>query len=264
MVTGFKQLYEWVENTTTAFKVLAAVGVVALTVIFAPGLLVVALLGAISAAIVLVIEDLQAMGEGGKSVSGALVSEFEFLRDESGSIFGAIGSMLSTAVEYWGNLIGGLFGDDEIFTTWMGEWSAFWEEWKSDADSFLKFMSDIGPNAVEGLENALQAVADIINPIIENIGKFISSGEAVRTTAEGIRNMLPAGLVRAGDVATQRLIGAATGTNVSAPQNITVNVNATGGDPEAIGTAVAAKTKQAVVTADRRQTSQILLQGGAT
>ncbi|NIQ97565.1 MAG: hypothetical protein GWN87_27855, partial [Desulfuromonadales bacterium] len=104
--------------------------------------------------------DLQAMGEGGKSVSGALVSEFEFLRDESGSIFGAIGSMLSTAVEYWGNLIGGLFGDDEIFTTWMGEWSAFWEEWKSDADSFLTFMSDIGPNAVKGLENALQAVAD--------------------------------------------------------------------------------------------------------
>jgi hypothetical protein len=65
---------------------------------------------ALGAAILLVAEDLEVMGQGGNSVIGTLIEGFQRLRDETGSVFGAISEMIETAVQFWADQFG--IGED--------------------------------------------------------------------------------------------------------------------------------------------------------
>jgi len=59
------------------------------------------LLGLIGFAIYAVIDDLIAMGEGGNSVIGGLIEEFNYWLEQVGSIAGAIKEILITAITFW-------------------------------------------------------------------------------------------------------------------------------------------------------------------
>jgi hypothetical protein len=67
----------------------------------APLFLTIALLGIIIASILLVIEDLQAMGEGAESVSGTIAQGFLDSIDELGSWSEAVKDIFATTFEFW-------------------------------------------------------------------------------------------------------------------------------------------------------------------
>jgi hypothetical protein len=95
----------------TAMKVFAAVAITAWAVSTAPMIFMLAILGLIGLAIVAIIEDLEAMGEGGDSVIGGLIGEFQLLLDETGSIFGAITGVITTAIDFWAEKLFGFTTD---------------------------------------------------------------------------------------------------------------------------------------------------------
>lgn len=106
-----EQLVEGITGVEGGLKIMAAAAVVAWAVATAPMLFMLALLGLIGAAIFVVIEDLEAMGEGGESVIGGLVGEFQFLLDETGSIFDAITGVITTAIDFWADKLFGFTTD---------------------------------------------------------------------------------------------------------------------------------------------------------
>jgi hypothetical protein len=81
----------------------------------APILLMIAALAAVSAAIGLIVEDLEVMGEGGESVFGTLLQGFQQLVDELGSYPAAVAEMLATAVEFWARYFQDVLGISDRF-----------------------------------------------------------------------------------------------------------------------------------------------------
>lgn len=75
-----------------------------------PFLPAIVLFGLIGAAVLAIIDDLEAMGEGSESVIGGLIGEFQFLLESTGSVFSAIGGVIKTAVVFWSDLLLGVFG----------------------------------------------------------------------------------------------------------------------------------------------------------
>ncbi len=119
-----------IRNLPTAIALLGA-----LLVLASP---LAAVITGVSAAVLLLIDDFETMGEGGTSVTGSLIREFEFLRDKTGSIFGAIGSMLVTAFKFWADQFLALFG-----TTLEKEIDAMFDRVQKRMELFQRFFSGI-------------------------------------------------------------------------------------------------------------------------
>jgi hypothetical protein len=106
-----EQLTDAITGVEGSLKIMAAVAVVAWGVATAPMLFALALLGLIGVAIVAVIEDLEAMGDGGESVIGGLIGEFQLLLKETDSVFDAITGVITTAVDFWADKLFGFTTD---------------------------------------------------------------------------------------------------------------------------------------------------------
>jgi len=96
-----------------------------------PMLIAVVLLALIAAAILLVIEDLQKMGEGADSVSGTMIQGFTDLVDKVGGVGPAIAEMLATALKFWA----------EFFQDTLGLSDKFVDDIKKSADKFSEFFA---------------------------------------------------------------------------------------------------------------------------
>lgn len=88
------------------FKLLGAQAVISWLLAFAPMVLTLALIGLIGLAIFALIEDFKKMGDGGESVIGALVSEFQRLLDITGSVSEAVLGVLKSAFDFWAQKLG--------------------------------------------------------------------------------------------------------------------------------------------------------------
>jgi hypothetical protein len=115
-IRTLNDMLEAITGVEDALKIYAAVAITAWAVSTAPILVTIALIAAIGFAIAAVIEDLEAMGEGGESVIGGLISEFQHWLDETGSVFEAIGGIISTAVDFWAKKLFGIVGIGEQVT----------------------------------------------------------------------------------------------------------------------------------------------------
>lgn len=109
-VRTIDMLLEAITGVEGALKIYAAVAVTAWAISTAPILVTIALLAALGLAVIAIIEDLEAMGDGGESVIGGLVGEFQYWLDETDSILSAIGKIIATAVDFWSEKLLGVTG----------------------------------------------------------------------------------------------------------------------------------------------------------
>ena len=103
-----------VAAVTLAMQILGFTAVKTWFATFAPLIIGAVLIAAIGAAVLLLIDDFEAMGEGGESVVGGLISEFQRLHDETDSIFGAIDGIIQTSVDFWAQQFKREFGIDSL------------------------------------------------------------------------------------------------------------------------------------------------------
>lgn len=185
----------------TAFGIAATVAGLKATLAFAGFLLTAAAIATISVAVLALIEDFQAMGEGGESVTGTLIQGFLDLWDETGSVFGAISEIINNAVEFWAgrdgvfaagisfvvNLVGGLVQGFIDAGTAIGQAM-------SNAFDFIKKSYDtlIAP-IVGGIGRLASGVASVASKIgSAGASLFGGGGEAQRARASvappGARN----------------------------------------------------------------------------
>lgn len=104
-------MLEAITGITGALKIYTAVALIAWVVSTAPILVTIALLGLLAFALVTIIEDLEVMGEGGESVIGGLIGEFQFLLKETDSVFDALTGIITTAIDFWADKLFGFRTD---------------------------------------------------------------------------------------------------------------------------------------------------------
>lgn len=223
-----------------AFKAVGAAGVIAAVkaaaawiAAVAPILLMIVLLTAIGVAIALVIEDLIKMGEGAESVSGTMITGFQDLVDEVGSIPDAIAEMLATAFEFWAKFFQDALGlsDDfiENMTTTMRD------AWKNT----LQFWKDLFDKVLGGIVDVLKFGALISDDEPASPG---AGGRRARTAARTVGVLQQAGQAGTavpvtGGMATAP--GARTMVNQpTVKTEVTVNATGSNADPETIGAVV--------------------------
>lgn len=229
-----------------ALKIFGTQAVLSWLAAIGPMILFIALIGAVGLAIFALVEDLQAMGEGNRSVIGGMIKEFEHLRDETGSITGAIGEMLLTAFKFWGEKFSELFGDEVIaefdkvavaIEKFLDRVSAFFRDefsladliWGKDAHSFEEFMANLGRD--------LTPVADFARG-----GEFGREARANPAIMAGLAASVP---------------GASS-------QNIEVTVQAAPGMNEGqLADMAGAATGRAVDAANRRTSQRLAVGGGS-
>jgi len=186
------------------------------------------LLGLIGAAIFLIIDDFIAMGEGGSSVIGSLIEEFYALLDEVGSISGAIGEMLVTALSYW------LGTSRETIKEWV---KLIWDEVTGVFKAIGEFWGDLAANFFFGEDEAPRKAAKTaanINNASPSVGRSAFPGAA------------PA---------------AAGGAAVNQNTTVSVNVNSSKADPGAVAGEAAQKFEAAQERLNRKTLNQLAPQG---
>ena len=212
----------------------------------------VVLLGLISAAIFLVIDDFRAMGEGGESVTGTLVEGFTGLVDELGGVGNAMREIIATSVEFWLKELLGLSDETiDIINQFMAPiFSFITGAWIADLVEF--FQNDF-PAMWEAAAAFVRGIFDrIIKEITIRFGNFqklfgLGDDSPAATAAVGARAGVPGG----------------RGPAISAPRITTeVNVDASGvRDPEAVAS-LTAEQVAAANEASFRNSQEQLLSGG--
>jgi hypothetical protein len=168
-VRTLDDLIEGLTGVEHGTMVVAAVGVAAWAAYAAPIVIVIAILALLGLAIAAVIEDLEAMGDGGESVIGGLIGEFEHLRDETGSIFQAITGIITTAIDFWADKLFGFATDTQ------GKMDMIFDGVKRDIETVTNLLARIGtfqaglPGTVTG------AVGGQIVNITNNIETSVSA-----------------------------------------------------------------------------------------
>lgn len=289
-----------ITGLTIAFKTVGAAAVfsavkaaAAWVIATAPLLLMIVLLGIIIATILLVIEDLFAMGEGADSVSGTMIQGFLDLVEELGSIPAAIAEMLKVALVYWLEFFGmardeaQMFADN-LFLTLSETWTNAVQFWTDAWHSYVAFMNEAIQTAVDWWADVLKEVFDtaiewwsqkitgFIGWITDKFGKisgfFSDMFGGEETPAPGAR---PAGGARGGLAAAAPAMAALAGpgnvagispTAVTAPggsrtlvnqprTNVNVEVDAAGANasPENIASAVAREVESAMERKHRQE-----------
>ncbi len=111
----------------------------------APLALMILLVGIIIGAILLLIEDFVAMGEGAESVTGTMIQGFMDLVDQVGSIPGAIWEMLKTALDFWIEFFTGAKDATSRFIQWFVDiMSGAWDKVKGIAGFVSGAVGSIG------------------------------------------------------------------------------------------------------------------------
>lgn len=136
----------------------------------APVLLMIVLLGIIIATILLVIEDLYAMGDGAESVSGTIIQGFMDLVDELGSIPAAIAEMLATALEYWLEFFGMTHEEAKAFTDNLFE--TLGSFWQNTIDFYMGLWNSFVAWLGETLTTAIDFWADMLRNFWTGIINF--------------------------------------------------------------------------------------------
>ncbi len=244
--------------------------IIGLTLLVAILGLPIVLLGLIGAAIFLVIDDLIAMGEGGESVIGGLISEFQRFVDELGSVGAAIREILTTAIVFWFDVSKEQVDAfvDNVMATLGGIWDDIVTLWNADLDEFFQFMF-----------RRFKVIGDFIAGIFgdeENVARI----EAVTKAATPGAAAGPAAIgAAAGPAAVGAAIGAGAGVGpLVEPQfpipggssvvltqegsNIELNISGAG-SPEQVGNVAAVKVDE-VLERRQRQAMQQLTTAGST
>jgi hypothetical protein len=234
------------------------------------------LIGAIVAAIIIILQDLWKGITKGEGVLAGMVKEFQALAKENDSYTDAVRLSLQNALDHWiwyftgvengswrmGESIRGAFRA-------LGEWiGGFFGGLAQHARDHWNTVVDI---ALTALEKIATYISDEFQPILDAFQSVIDG------ISEGMLGLV--GMVSdlgLGDLAkTFGLAGpeqinvpgspaaAAAAGGVNANQTIEVNVNAPNGDGPAIANAVAPAVGRAAGDANRR-TAQQLLVGGAS
>lgn len=154
----------------------AAAGWIAATL---PAILMIALIAAIGAAIFLLIEDFQKMGEGAESVTGTIIQGFNELVDELGSIPAAIDEMLRTAAAFWLKRFGDMLGFSEETVANL----------EATFGSLLQTTIAFWANVGEAIQAAWKSVTDAISAAWEAVvdAMDFAFGGAVRAIIHGIQ-----------------------------------------------------------------------------
>jgi len=162
-ITGLAIAFKTVGVAATLSGIKAAAAWVIAT---APVLLMILLLGIIIATLVLIVEDIFAMGEGTESVTGTMIQGFLDLVDELGSIPAAIWEMLKTALQFWLEFFGMASDEAEIFadnliTTLRESVDTVIEFWTEALTTFSAWTTDIIQTAVTFWSDTLKEIFDV-------------------------------------------------------------------------------------------------------
>lgn len=224
---------------------------------FAPWLVFGALLSAAIAGAIVILDDLWKALTTGEGVLAGLMGEFEYQLSETESWSEAMGQILKTAIDFWGELFFG-FGDT---TEQVGLWlvdifdragQAINDAWDAVIQTILDGMLSIVGFISDKLEPVVNA---IFGTMLKLVG--IVSDLGLGDIAETLGFAGPRAIAAPGSP-----LAAGRG-DVNAQQTIEVNVNAPGGDGPGIAAAVAPAVGRAAGDANRR-TAQQLLVGGAS
>lgn len=216
-------------GVVAAFGIAAALAGLQATLAFAGFLLTAAAIALISVAVLALIEDFQAMGEGGESVSGTLIQGFLDLWKETGSIFGAISEVIQTAVDFWA-------GQDGIFASGI---SLIVNLVGGLVQGFIDAGTAIG-KAMSDAFNAIKAAYDtFIAPIVSGLGSLASGAASVASRLAGVGSSIfgsgDPGRLR-GSVAR---VAAASSIQANQTNEVRVEVDARGAqNPNQVGAAV--------------------------
>ena len=158
-------LIESVLGVEDGLKKFAAVAVVAWAVATAPILVTIALMGLLGLAIAAIIEDLEKLSEGEGFFAGVL-GEFEILKEEFGSTFEAIKTMITTAVDFWADYIFGFTVDskqalNDLFSTASLGFSRLGD----DIQNVANFTGRTATAALAPGQGIATAVTSIVNQI---------------------------------------------------------------------------------------------------
>lgn len=216
-----------------AFTVLGAKAIFAWLAAVAPAVLLVALIGLISAAIFILIDDLETMGEGGESVIGGLISEFQHWLEETGSITQAIGQVLKTAFLFWANLILGLFDTtaEEVEKKFRLMLDRAFMQARRDFTKFVNFMRKFSIFGVLETQRELAtkagtAIGGLLRPAVAAAG-FGGGGGPVVVNQRVEVNTTAAPGMNEGELAQQ--VAADAGRATAAVNRQTANQLAVGG-----------------------------------
>lgn len=238
LMTPFKVLAEGIRMMPRDLKIFSAAFIAAMTVILAPMVLVVGLVGLIALGIIALIEDIQKMGEDGSGVIAGLIQEFWHWVDETDSVFAAIGQILKQAVDFWIEVLFGVPNATDKIMESFGEM----------ADGIMGFIDEITESIEEvlqpGLDNAAETI-DFFAKTARQVGGFLTD---ISPGFGGGRGRLAAEQGGPGVV--------------NAAQTIEVNVNAPGGNGPEIAAAVAPAVGRAAGDVNRRTAQQLLVGGG--
>lgn len=227
---------EGIRQMPTDLKIMSIAFIVAWVAALAPGLLVYGLLALVGTAILAIVDDLNAMGDGGKSVIGGLVGEFTYWLDQTDSILSAIGQIFKNTVDYWVQYFFGI--ENAIDKT---------------VDALVSFYDAVVDVFVEGFGLAIDKIKELTN-LLETSGVLDAVGTAARALGFNLGAPAP----------QARLAGGGAGaTNVTAPQNIEVTVNAGNASPEQTAQLAGRAVGTAAGAANRRLQHQLRAGGGA-
>lgn len=138
-----------------------------------PMFLTIVLLGIIIAAILLLIDDFTAMGDGAESVTGTLIQGFMDLVDSLGGIGPAIWEILKTALVAWFKFFKKLGGISfnfiwDVIKGWMNAIYSFNKWWISIMIGVYK---SIGQFAIDKFKSIFNGIMKLMKPVLKFFGK---------------------------------------------------------------------------------------------
>jgi X-X-X-Leu-X-X-Gly heptad repeat protein len=253
----------WIELTSALTgvnkKLLITTGIVAGLVVLL-GLPTVLLL-AISAAILLVIDDLETMGEGGESVIGTLILGFQDLVTELGSVPDALKEILKTTVDFWLKEILGLSKETrDIITTILDPlFAVITGSWIDDAIEIITVkLPAIFKRGMRRIKNEILEVFGFETEEIEGgarrgptIGELRAMGQ--QEAVLGVPPMLAAAPAARGP------------TVINQPENhVTINIPPTVRDPRRAASMAGRETGRALEQQNRRTLKQLDVSKGGS
>ena len=233
------------------------------------------LIGAIIAAIIIILQDLWKGITKGEGVLAYMVKEFQYLAKETGSYADAVRLSLQNALDHWIWYFTGVENGSwrmgeairDAFRT-LGEWiGGFFGGLAQHARDHWNTVVDIALTALEKIatyiSDEFQPILDAFQSVIEGISEGML-GLVGMVSDLGLGDLAKTfGFAGPEQIAVPGSPAAAAAGGVNANQTIEVNVNAPGGDGPAIANAVAPAVGRAAGDANRR-TAQQLLVGGAS
>jgi len=231
---------------SVAWQVMGVSAIAAWIATAGPILLVAGLLAVIGVAIAAIIQDLFTMGEGGSSVIGGLIGEFQYWLDELGSIPGAILAILNNALVFWFEFFARMFGAskqtiEDIKTLFSVLADFILQTFKLVADPIGDLLSAAGKALSGDLSGALSSIKNLQGSFGENLSGF---GDIPLTTEARLRSQ---------GLSSQQIQIQMGGTVVNA---------APGMDENQLAKKVAAETSSNINTQLRDAKAQLVPAGG--